>query len=244
MKNLFRWEMKQTFSSKAFWGIGTALVAATVLMTLPPLSEDGYTGSDVFLHACNNFNSFLLFFIGVYSGIQITGAFEERRIQAAVMAGNSRFSILLAKLFSYSLSVALFCVTALTASAALAFSVKGMDGFDGSFLREVIVRIFAYTLVEVSFASICFFISMLVKNLGASIAVNLVAMLGLNSLAQPLIGKEWAEGIMKFTSVGQTFITLYDASTKNLIISAVASLLGLAVTMALSFVKFRKEELK
>jgi len=244
MKNLIRWEMKQTFSSKAFWGIGIALTTATVLMTLMPLSEDKYTGFDVFIHGCNNFNSFLVFFIGVYSGIHITGAFEDRRIQAAVMAGNSRFSILAAKLISYSLSVALFSIAALTASAVLAFSVKGMDGFDGNFFREVIVRIFAYTLVEVSFSSACFFISMLVKNLGASIAANLVAMLGLNSLAQPLIGKEWAEGIMKFTPAGQTFMLIADASTKNLIISAVASLLGLAVTMALSFVKFRKEELK
>lgn len=244
MKNLFKWEIKQTFSSKAFWGIGIALTAATVLMTLMPLSEGKYTGFDVFIHGCNNFNSFLVFFIGVYSGIHITGAFEDRKIQAAVMAGNSRFSILAAKLISFSLSIALFCVTALTTSAVLAFSVKGMNGFDGNFFREVIARIAAYTLVEVSFASACFFISMLVKNLGASIAANLVAMLGLNSLAQPLIGKEWAEGIMKYTSVGQTFMLLADAGTKNLIISAVASVFGLAVTMALSFVKFRKEELK
>jgi len=244
MKNLFKWEMKQTFSSKAFWGIGIALTAATVLMTLMPLSEDGYTGFDVFIQGCNNFNSFLVFFIGVYSGIHITGAFDERRIQAAVMAGNSRFSIVAAKLSSFSLSVALFCVTSLTACAVLAFSVKDMTGFGDSFFREVVMRIAVYTLVEVSFASACFFLSMLVKNLGASIAVNLVAMLGLNSLGQALIGKEWAEGFMKFTPVGQTFMLLADASTENLIISAKASLLGLAVTMVLSFVRFRKEELK
>jgi len=236
--------MKQTFSSKAFRGIGIALTAATVLMALMPLSEDGYTGFDVFIQGCNNFNAFLVFFIGVYSGIHITGAFEERRIQAAVMAGNSRFSILAAKLISFSLSIVLFCVTALAASAVLAFSVKGMTGFGDSFFREVVMRIAVYTLVEVSFASACFFISMLVKNLGASIAVNLVAMLGLNSLGQALIGKEWAEEFMRFTTVGQTFMLLADASTENLIISAIASLLGLAVTMVLSFVRFRKEELK
>jgi len=244
MKNLFRWEMKQTFSSKAFWGIGIALTAATVLMTLAPLSDDVYTGFDVFIQGCNNLNSFILFFIGIFSGIHVTGAFEERRIQTAVMAGNSRFSILSAKLVSYSLSIALFCTAALTASTALAFGVKGLDGFDGSFFREVIVRIFAYTLVEVSFASICFFISMLVKNLGASIAINLCAMLSLNFLGQILIEKEWAEDFMRFTSVGQTFILLFDAGTKNLIISAAASLIGLAVTIVLAFIKFRKEELK
>ncbi len=244
MKNLLKWEMKQTFSSKAFWGIGIALTAATVLMSLMPLSESKYTGFDVFIHSCNNYNSFLVFFIGVYSGIHTTGAFEERRIQAAVMAGNSRFSILTAKLISFSLSVALFCIAALTASAVLVFSIKGMNGFEYNFFRDVVIRGAGYTLVEVSFASVCFFLSMLVKKLGASIAVNLVAMLGLNSLAQPLIGKEWAEGFIKFTPVGQTFMLLADVSTKNLIVSVAASLLGLTVTVVLSYIKFRKEELK
>ena len=106
------------------------------------------------------------------------------------------------------------------------------------------MRIALYPLVEVSFSSVCFFLSMMVKNLGASVMVNLVALLGLNSLVQPLIGKEWAEGIIKYTPVGQTFMLLADASTKNLIVSAAVSLLGLAVTMVLSFVKFRNEELK
>ncbi len=244
MRNLFRWEMKQTFSSKAFWGIGIALTAATVLMTLAPLAEDGYTGFDVFIHGCNNFNSFLLFFVGVYSGIHTTGAFEGRRIQAAIMAGNSRFSVLAAKLISFSLSVGIFCVTALTASAVLAFSVKGMDGFDGSFFREVIMRTAAYSLVEVSFASACFFLSTLVKSLGAAVSVNLIAMIGLNSLGQWLAGEQWAQGIIKFTPVGQTFLLLADASTENLVVSAAASVVGLAVTMMLSFAKFRKEELK
>ena len=244
MRNLFNWEMKQTFSSKVFWGIGIALTAATVLMTLMPLSEDAYTGFDVFIHGCNNYNSFLVFFIGIFSAVHVTGAFEERRVQAAVMAGNSRFSIMLAKLVSFSLSIAAFSVVAMTSVAVLAFSVKGVDGFDGSFLREVVMRIAGYSFVEVSFASVCFFLSMMVKNLGASVMVNLIALLGLNSLAQPLVSEEWAQDIIKFTPVGQTFMLLADASTKNLIVSAIVSLLGLAVTMVLSFVKFRKEELK
>ncbi len=244
MKNLFKWEMKQTLSSKVFRGIGIALFAATVLMTLLPLFDDVYTGFDVFLHGCNNFNSFVIFFIGIFTAVHVTGAFEERRIQAVVMAGNSRFSVLLAKLASFSLSVAAFGIVTLTSCAVLAFSVKGIDGFDGSFLSEVVMRIALYPLVEVSFSSVCFFLSMMVKNLGASVMVNLVALLGLNSLVQPLIGKEWAEGIIKYTPVGQTFMLLADASTKNLIVSAAVSLLGLAVTMVLSFVKFRNEELK
>ncbi len=244
MKNLLKWEAKQTFSSKAFRGMGIALTAATLLMTLMPLSEDSNTGFDVFIHGCNNFNSFLIFFIGIFSAIHVTGAFEQRKIQASVMAGNSRFSILSAKLGSFCLSVALYSLTALTASAVLAFSVKGMDSFEGSFFREVIIRIVFYALVEASFASICFFLSMLVKNIGASVTVNLIALLALNSAVQPLIGKEWAENLLRFTPVGQTFMFLADAGSKNLVFAVITSVLWLFATLLVSYAKFRKEELK
>ncbi len=244
MKNLIKWEMKQTFSSRLFWGSCIALAAATVLMTLMPLFEKENTGFDVFLHGCNNFNSFLLLYIGIYSGIHVAGAFEERRVQASVMAGNSRFSILLAKLISFSMSIALFCIVTLSACAVMAFGVKGLDGFDGSFFREVVLRIAAYTFVEVSFVSVSFMLSMFVKNLGGSIAVNLAALIGLNFLAQMLLEKEWAQGFLKFTHVGQTFMLVADASTKNLIFSVAASMIGLAFTIMMSYIKFRKEELK
>lgn len=242
MKNILKWEMKQTFGAQSFWWIGIMLTAATVLLL--PLFEDGWSGYDLFLQGCSDFNSLLLLFIGVYSGIHVTGAFEDRRIQAAVMAGNSRFGVLTAKFFSFSLAIALYSIAALSASAVTSFFVKGMDGFEGSFIREVILRIPAYTLVEVSFVSVCFLTSMLVKNQGTSIAVNFVVMLALNSLGQMILGKEWAEGFVKFTPVGQTFMLIGDASAKNLMLSAVVSVFGMALTMALAYIRFRREELK
>ncbi len=244
MKNLIRWELRQTFTSTACWGIGIALTAATLLLTLSPLSESGYTGFDVFLQCCNNFNSFMVFVIGIFSGIHVTGAFEERRIQAAVMAGYNRFSVLSAKLLSFSLPVALYCVCSLSAGGVLAFSVKGLNGFEGSFLREVVLRIAAYALVEVSFAGACFFVSVMVKSLGASIAVNLITMLTLHSLAQELVSDDRTVGLTKLTAAGQSFALLWDAGTKNLLLSAAVSLLGLALVLVLSFIKLRKQELK
>ena len=120
---------------------------------------------------------------------------------------------------------------------------EGVIFVDG-FFREVVLRIVVYTLVEVAFVSICFFLSMLVKSLGAAIGVNLVSMLVLNIVGQMLVSKEWAVNFMKCTPLEQTFMLLVDASTKNLIVSVAASVLGLAVTVTLSYIKFRKEELK
>ena len=61
-----------------------------------------FTGYDAFLEGLNNYNAFVIFLIGVFAGIHVTGAFEGRKIQSAVMAGNSRFNILLAKFISYA----------------------------------------------------------------------------------------------------------------------------------------------
>ncbi len=244
MKNLLKWELKRTFQSKAFWGIEITLTLINTIFLIITSVDGGKSGFELFIQGCNDFNSFILFFIGIFAGIHVTGDFEERKIQAAVMAGNSRFNILSTKFLSYSLSVGIFGISAMSASLAVGILTKGNQVFVDDFFREVILRIVTYTFVEVAFVSICFFLSMLVTNLGAAIAVNLVFMLVLNIVGQMFISKEWALDFMKYTPLGQTFLLLADTSTNNLVISVVASVLGLGVTMALSYVKFRKEELK
>lgn len=244
MKNLLKWELKQNFQSKAFWGIGITLTLINTIFLNVTSIDGGESGFELFLQGCNDFNSLILFFIGIYAGIHVTGAFEERRIQAAVMAGNNRFHILVAKLLSYSLSVGTFCISALSASFIVSMMAAGSHNFVDDFSREIVLRIVAYTFVEISFVSICFFLAMLVQNLGAAIAVNLVAMLVLNAVGQTLVTKEWAMDFMRFTPLGQTFFALADVSNKNLVMSAVASILGLGITLTLSYIKFRKEELK
>lgn len=244
MKNLLKWEFKQTFQSKTFWGIGITITLTNILFLMIAFMDEGRSGFELFLQGCSDFNSLLLLFIGIYAGIHVTGAFEGRKIQLAVMAGNSRFNILAVKLLSFSLSVGAFGVSAIGASLVFGLLTEGNEMLGNDFFREVVLRMVTYTLVEISFVSICFFLAMLVKNLGVAIVVNLVSMLALNAIGQILISKEWAVDFMKFTPLGQTFLLLGDASSNNLIISAVASLLGIGVIMALSYIKFRKEELK
>lgn len=244
MKNLLKWELRQTFQSKVFWAFGITFTLMNIIFLIITSIDGELRGFELFMQGCSDYNSFILLFIGIFAGIHVAGAFEERKIQAAVMAGNSRFNILAVKLFSYSLSVAAFSICAMGASLIGGVLTNEGVTFVDDFFREVVLRIVAYTLVEVAFVSICFFLSMLVKSLGAAIGVNLVSMLVLNIVGQMLISKEWAVNFMKFTPLGQTFMLLVDASTKNFIVSVAASVLGLAVTVTLSYIKFRKQELK
>ena len=95
MGNLLKWEMKQTFSSKSFWIIGGAIITLPALMLFATLAlSSGMTGYNAFLEGLSNYNAFVIFLIGVFAGIHVTGAFEGRKIQSAVMAGNSRFEAL------------------------------------------------------------------------------------------------------------------------------------------------------
>ena len=245
MGNLLKWEMKQTFSSKSFWIIGGAIITLPALMLFATLAlSSGMTGYNAFLEGLSNYNAFVIFLIGVFAGIHVTGAFEGRKIQSAVMAGNSRFAILMAKFISYSTAVALFSVASIAISTALAFGMQGVNGIDGSFTREIIARALVYTVVEIAYSATCFFASMLVRHLGGAIGLNLGLMLMSNVIAQILLNFAWAERFVKLTPVGQSMFVLMDMSNSNIAVALVTSVVAIAAVLALSYVKFRREELK
>ena len=245
MNSLLKWEMKQTFSSKSFWIIGGALITLPALLLFATLAlSSGMTGYNAFLEGLSNYNAFVIFLIGVFAGIHVTGAFEGRKIQSAVMAGNSRFAILMAKFISYSTAVALFSVASIAISTALAFGMQGVNGIDGSFTREIIARALVYTVVEIAYSATCFFASMLVRHLGGAIGLNLGLMLMSNVIAQILLNFAWAERFVKLTPVGQSMFVLMDMSNGNIAVALVTSVVAVAAVLALSYVKFRREELK
>lgn len=244
MKNLMKWELKQTFSSKVFWGILVAIVIFNSRFMIGTSTLEECSGFELFLRGCNDLNSSLLFLTGVFAGVHVTGAFEDRRIQSAVMAGNSRFSIIVAKLISFSLAVGVICISTMLTSFTIASFAEGTVILTDAFFSEIVMRIFLYTLAEISWVSLCFLFSVLLKKLGAAIAVNTISMITLNLTAQLLMDKEWVLDLLKFTPLGQTFLLIGDVSTGNIILSVVVSVTGLAVVIALSYLKFRKEELK
>ena len=245
MGNLLKWEMKQTFTSKSFWIIGASIVALpSLLLFLTILFASELTGYNAFLEGLNNLNAFLIFLIGVFAGIHVTGAFEGRKIQSAVMAGNSRFHILLAKFLSYSVSVAIFSLVSIAVSSVIAFATCGITGIEGTFGREIIARTAVFILVEVAYAATCFFSSMIVKHLGGAIGLNLGLLLVANLAAQLLLNFDWAEKFVRFTPVGQTMFVLADSSNSNIATALAASVVAIAAVIALSYVKFRREELK
>ncbi|MBR4429665.1 MAG: hypothetical protein IKS75_00025 [Clostridiales bacterium] len=245
MGSLLKWEMKQTLSSKSFWILGASLVALPALMLLMAISFGAdYTGYEAFLSGLNDYNAFVMFLIGVFAGIHVTGAFEGRKIQSAVMAGNSRFSILLAKFMSFSIAVTLYSIAAILVSTAIAFGTYGVTGLDGSFGRVILVRTLVFILVEIAYSATCFLASMLVRHLGGAIGLNLGLMIMTNLAAQIFLNFEWAEKFIRLTPVGQTMFIVADCSNSNIAMALTASAVAIAAVISLSYLKFRREELK
>lgn len=245
MNTLLKWELKQTFTSKSFWIIGASMIVFPALLLLLTLHfAPEYTGGQAFLEGLNNFNAFVIFLMGVFAGIHVTGAFENRKIQAAVMAGNSRFDILMAKFLSFAAAIAVYSITSIPLSTAIAFGMQGTNGLDGSFLRAVLVRALIFIIVEIAYSAICFLASMFIKHQGGAIGLNLVLMLMFNVIAQILICFDWSYQIIRFTPVGQSMILPGDISSGNIAVALTGCIVTFAGVIALSYAKFRNQELK
>ena len=245
MGNLLKWEMRQTFTSKSFWILGATLIALPALLIIAMITFGSeFTGYDVFLEGLNTYNAFVIFLIGVFAGIHVTGAFEGRKIQSAVMAGNSRFNILLAKFISFSTAVALFSVSSIAVSSVIGFAAAGVTGLDGNFARVIIARALVYTVVEIAYSATCFLASMFIKHQGGAIGLNTVLMLMTNLAAQILLNFDWAEKFVRLTPVGQTMFVIADFSNSNIVMALATSVVAIAAIIALSYAKFRRQELK
>ncbi len=226
MNSLLKWEMKQTFSSKSFWIIGGAIVTFPALMLFAALSfASEFTGYDAFLEGLNNYNAFVIFLIGV-------------------MAGNSRFNILLAKFISYATAVALYSVVSMIITTTISFAMGGVTGLDGSFARMIIARAAVFTVVEIAYSATCFIASMFIKHQGGAIGLNTGLMLMSNVGAQILLNFDWAEKFVRLTPAGQSMFIVADMSNSNITTALVTSVVAVAAVLALSYVKFRREELK
>ena len=245
MNTLLKWELKQTFTSKSFKIIGACMVALPAIFLLLTLRfAPEYTGYQAFIEGLNNYNGFVIFLMGVFAGIHVTGAFEGRKIQAAVMAGNSRFNILMSKLLSFMAAAVVYGITSIFVSTSIAISMQGMTGLDGNILRVIFARALVFIIVEIAYSAACFLSSMFIKHQGGAIGFNLILMLMSNVIAQILLCFEWSYPIVRATPVGQSMILMNDISNSNIAIALTSSVVTFAAVIALSYAKFRNQELK
>ena len=242
--NLYKWEMKQMLKSKVFWFIGGAFLLFMWLFHVVEIIKGVPSGYEFFLSLCNDFTSLSMFFICIFAGLHVTGALEERKLQAAIMAGNSRAKVLWTKFASFMSAVAIFFATSVGIPAVIGFAKFGTVCEDGSFIRNVVVRTPLFLIAVIASCSICFVISMFCKKPGIAIIINMIAMLTLNLGSQYLAMKDWGIYVLQLIPHGQEMLVLVDVSNKNIVLSLVVCAVSTAAVLALSHSRFGKEELK
>lgn len=242
--DLFKWELRQMFRTKAFWFIGFSFLALTCLFYVEPLIKGGTGGYELFITLCNDFGSLSLIFTAIFAGLHVTGAFEDRRMQAAVMAGNSRAKVLFAKFASFITAITLFFTVSVAVPATLGFIRFGTACEDGSFLRCVVARGLLCLAAVISSGAVCFIISMFCKKPGIAVIVNFLSMSLINFATQYIAGKEWGMDVLKYLPEGQRMLIMGDMSNKNSVLALSVFVAFAVLVFAASYAKFRKEELK
>ena len=242
MNNLIKWELKQTFKSKAFWGFAVLYMFSALLLLVDISGGDSGTMYDAFLTNMNNTNGFFTLTLGVFCGLHFAGAFEDRKVQAAIMSGSSRMDIIVSKLLSFSIVMTIYSVLALGIGSIIsivAFKDAGVDSWMTPVAQSLI-----FTFAWVALASICFIISMLVKKVGAAIAINVVTFLVSDLVVQLVMDNELGFKIIKFTPIGQTMLSIANTSKADIMTSIVVSSVGLLLTIIVAFIIFRRTELE
>ena len=242
--NLYKWEMRQNFRSKIFWFIGGAFLLFTCLFHLDNIIHGGIGGYELFLTLCSNFNSLALFFIGIFAGLHITGAFEDRRMQAAVMAGNSRMKVLFTKFASFVTAIAIFFTASVIVPSIAGFIRFGTACEDGSFLRNVIARAPLFLFTQIAACAVCFIISTLCKKQGIAVIINMVTLMALNIGSQFIAFTDWGETVVQFLPQGQSIIVIGDMSNGSIAFAFSVCALFVLLFFTGSYAKVSKEELK
>lgn len=242
--SLFKWEMRQMLRTKAFWFVGGAILFLMLIFHCEEFLDGGVSGFELFISFCNDFSSLSMFFVGIFAGLHVTGSLEERRMQAAVMAGNSRGKVLLAKYTSFITAITMFFVASAVIPAAFGFVKFGTVCEDGTFLRSVVARALLFLLAEIASSTICFIIAMICKKPGITVIVNLVTLITIDIALQYIAIREWGMEVLKYIPRGQEAIIMSDMSNKNSVLALTVCTAFIALIFVGSYVKFRKAELK
>lgn len=245
MSRILQWEFRGLFKSGKF-------VGTFILMLLVGVSYIGIgmvngvkSGFEGFIGASNFVTSTLYLAGSVYAGIYFTSAFQERMIQSAVMAGNSRFRIVISKCIGYYSALIIFILCPILIAT---FTMTGILGVGtvttGNVILVMLRTILLATLVNIATMSVCIPISFFAKNIGLSIGINVGVILVWYGLTQSFIGSPQVMKVLQYTSMGQSFLIFGKLGGSDILRTVVVSVVTIFASIFVAYTKFKKEELK
>lgn len=205
------------------------------------------SGYEAFYTMFGDLRTFMLIFVGVFSGIFIGEDFSFRAFQAEIALGNSRLKVLLSKTIVYMLGILLMIIIWQVFVVTIVSVVNGFGEIASMVLIANMVRaslMFAFHICACSM--ICVFTSVLLKNKAAILAVNFLILIFVDGIFQgiSMISDKGMEIYMK-TPFLQALI--FSSPEVNLIDTVYSLIIGLVIIIGLfltSHFVFNRRELK
>lgn len=198
-----------------------------------------------FIGASNFVVSTLYLAGSVFAGIYFTSAFQERMFQSAIMAGNSRFRIVISKCIGYYTALIIFIICPILIATLTMTGIFGVGTITtGNAISVMLRTVLLVVLVDIATMSVCIPISFFAKNIGLSIGLNVGVILSWNGLTQSFITNPQAIKVLQYTSMGQSFLVFGELSGSDILRIVVVSLVTIFASISVTYIKFRKEELK
>lgn len=245
MKNLLHWEFKGLFKTARFKGMFLFMIFIGLIYVGIGYADGIHTGEEFFAGACDFVVSALYMAGAVFAGICITSAYQDRLIQSAVMAGNSRFAVLMSKSLVYFISLAIFILCPVLLSFLISSFIIGIGEFTrGLPVIGTLGTASLVLLVNLASLSVCIPISFFIKSIGASIGVNVAVMILWYGLTQSFVTNPGVMYLLGYTTMGQSFLIYGDLTSTDVVKAVIVSILTIFISVFITFVKFSKEELK
>ncbi|PRR81206.1 hypothetical protein [Clostridium vincentii] len=245
MNRILQWEFKGLFKSGKFVGTFIFMLLVGVSYIGIGMSDGVKSGFDGFIGVSYFVTSTLYLAGSVFAGIYFTSAFQERMIQNAVMAGNSRFKIVISKCIGYYTAMILFILCPILIATLTMTGILGIGTIaTGNIILVMLRTVLLVLLVNIATMSVCIPISFFAKSIGLSIGINVGVILIWNGLTQSFTSSPQIMKVLQYTSMGQSFLIFGELSGNDILRTVVVSVVTIFASIFVAYIKFRKEELK
>lgn len=267
MGKLFKIEMKKLRKSTAM--LVMVIVAASLSFLNVVVYGLANVFADDFLSLFGNINGYAMAQSLTYSdssdimvmavilmAVLIGGDFSARTLQTQVAAGYSRFKIIVSRFFSVLVAYFVLYVLYFSITVAGTSIIFGFGDVTGQMIGELVINILLGLLMAVTMLSMYMLFSFLLKSTGAAIGVCLPCMLFGTSIISMLSAlSDTVYDIISFTPFGQSmqlsmsgegsiFGMLLGVDDVEIVKFICVCVVWFVVFMSLTFVSFRKAELK
>lgn len=256
MLNLLRSDFYRLFRSKSYYICMAVAFALSILEIVIVYMMNKTSGNNVSTTAFNGFAFGMSAFtggnipmlLGITTAIYVAADFAHGTMKNVVSKGFSKIHIYLSKLITMIVASFLFLFATMLVATISATIISGKLGeFTGEYVWQVFKILGIELLLYAALTSILLLVSMVVKNLGGVIAINMIYILIFDQLFFSLLQLIAKDKILftKYSLLNN--ITFYAGEViegSDYLRSALVALVILVITIALGLFVFKKSDVK